>query len=274
MPRERVLIAVKTYPTLSRTHIELVCTAGVREDGSWVRIYPVPFRLMDPAQRFKKWTWVDLDLRRRERDRRPESYSPRNRDDIRIGRHIPAGERGWRDRRRHILDHGRVWTDLDEIIRLARANEISLATFRPTRMLGMEFRASAPDWDARQLARAEEQMRQGALPGDAPTWERFRLARKVPYDFFYRFSDEHGRTTRLRILDWELGMLYWRSLKSAGGDPQEAIAMVRGVYETRFFQCDLHFSLGTTYEWHQRSPNPWVIVGVFPPPPIHQPELF
>lgn len=44
MARERVLITVKTYPTLSRKYGETVCTAGVREDGSWVRIYPVPFR--------------------------------------------------------------------------------------------------------------------------------------------------------------------------------------------------------------------------------------
>ena len=47
MGREKVLITVKTYPTLSRKHGELVCTAGVREDGSWVRLYPIPFRLLD-----------------------------------------------------------------------------------------------------------------------------------------------------------------------------------------------------------------------------------
>lgn len=42
MPRERILITVKTYPTLSASYGELVCTAGLREDGSWIRIYPVP----------------------------------------------------------------------------------------------------------------------------------------------------------------------------------------------------------------------------------------
>lgn len=35
MGREKVLLTVKTYPTLSRKHGELVCTAGAREDGSW-----------------------------------------------------------------------------------------------------------------------------------------------------------------------------------------------------------------------------------------------
>ena len=43
---EKVLISVMTYPTLSESYYETVCTAGFREDGSWVRIFPVPHRLM------------------------------------------------------------------------------------------------------------------------------------------------------------------------------------------------------------------------------------
>lgn len=76
MAAQRVLITAKTYPTLSQSHVELVCTAGVRSDGSWVRIYPLPFRLLEPDRQFAKWTWVELPLVRRVRDRRPESFSP------------------------------------------------------------------------------------------------------------------------------------------------------------------------------------------------------
>jgi hypothetical protein len=50
MEKQRVLITVKTYPTLSRKYGETVCTAGVRPDGSWVRIYPVPFRRLEEAE--------------------------------------------------------------------------------------------------------------------------------------------------------------------------------------------------------------------------------
>jgi len=35
---ERVLIIVKTYPSLSAKYDELVCTAGFKEDGTWIRI--------------------------------------------------------------------------------------------------------------------------------------------------------------------------------------------------------------------------------------------
>jgi hypothetical protein len=51
MAKQRVLITVKTYPTLSRKYGETVCTAGVREDGTWVRIYPVPFRRLNEEMR-------------------------------------------------------------------------------------------------------------------------------------------------------------------------------------------------------------------------------
>jgi hypothetical protein len=39
--KEKILITVKAYPTLSGKYGELVCIAGIREDGSWVRIYPM-----------------------------------------------------------------------------------------------------------------------------------------------------------------------------------------------------------------------------------------
>jgi hypothetical protein len=44
MPLTKVLITVKTYPAISKKYEELVCTAGFREDGTWIRIYPVQFR--------------------------------------------------------------------------------------------------------------------------------------------------------------------------------------------------------------------------------------
>lgn len=74
MTKERILITVKTYPTLSRKYGETVCTAGVREDGSWVRVYPVPFRRLDEAEQYRKFDWLECDLVRSRKDPRPESH--------------------------------------------------------------------------------------------------------------------------------------------------------------------------------------------------------
>lgn len=67
MKKERVLITVKTYPTFSRKYIELVCTAGFREDGSWIRLYPSPFRFLEKGNRYKKYQWIELEI-----DKNPE----------------------------------------------------------------------------------------------------------------------------------------------------------------------------------------------------------
>lgn len=53
MSKTKVLIAVKTYPTLSEKYDELVCTAGFLEDGSWIRTYPIPFRKLNYEKRYK-----------------------------------------------------------------------------------------------------------------------------------------------------------------------------------------------------------------------------
>lgn len=76
MEKQRVLITVKTYPTLSRKYGETVCTAGVREDGTWVRIYPVPFRRLNEEQQYKKYDWLEVRLVRNTTDPRPETYRP------------------------------------------------------------------------------------------------------------------------------------------------------------------------------------------------------
>ena len=76
MEKQRVLITVKTYPTLSRKYGETVCTAGVREDGTWVRIYPVPFRRLDEKQQYSKYDWVECRLQRNTVDVRPETFRP------------------------------------------------------------------------------------------------------------------------------------------------------------------------------------------------------
>src|SRR5436190_17633006 len=88
MPKERILITVKTYPTLSRKYGETVCTAGVREDGSWVRLYPVPFRRLDEEQQYAKFDWVECRVGRNTSDPRPETFRPLDFEELRPVAHI------------------------------------------------------------------------------------------------------------------------------------------------------------------------------------------
>ena len=76
MHKETILVLVKTYPTLSKTYGELSCVAGIRKNGSWVRLYPIPFRRLKEEYRFEKYRWIELPIERNASDHRPESYRP------------------------------------------------------------------------------------------------------------------------------------------------------------------------------------------------------
>lgn len=63
--RKKVLITVATYPLPSRTYEELVCTAGILEDGTWIRIYPVPLSFISGLRgsgitESYKYNWIRL----------------------------------------------------------------------------------------------------------------------------------------------------------------------------------------------------------------------
>ena len=267
--RERLLVTVKTYPTLSTKYGETVCTAGVREDGSWVRLYPVPFRRLKDKQQYRKYDWLECSLVRHTSDPRPESYRPIDHTELQPTKHIDTTEK-WRERKRILLGNARVYDRLDEIIDAAKANEFSLCVFKPTSVKELVSEKEDPDWDPAKLRKMRELHSQLDLFEDNDWRRTFEVIPKLPYSFSYRFVDSVGRASELQILDWEIGALYWKCLRAAHGDESKAISQVRKKYLDQFLKTDLHFFLGTTQQWHSVSPNPWVIVGVFPAPHDHQ----
>src|SRR5262245_45068271 len=72
--KKRALIVVRTYPVPDDSGIESSCTAAITADGEWLRIFPVPWRLLPEEQRFRKYDWVDFDLVKSASDTRPESH--------------------------------------------------------------------------------------------------------------------------------------------------------------------------------------------------------
>ncbi len=266
MPTEQLLITVKTYPTLSKTYGELVCTAAVRQDGSWVRLYPVPFRLLEYEKRYEKWSWIETALRKGTRDVRPETHHPIDPLAIRVVGKWGTDD-GWAERRKLILEKGRVYTNLTHIVDEAHANRLSLAVFKPTRILGVVVEPCERDWDPEKVDHIQRTMHdQGQLFADKDWGKTLRLIRKVPYNFSYTYEDDAGRETTQQILDWEIGQLFWKCMAGAGGDEKAAIAKVKEKLLDDLGKKDLHFFLGTTEQFHLRAQQPWLIIGLFYPP--------
>jgi len=273
MGKERILITVKTYPTLSRKYGETVCTAGVREDGSWVRIYPVPFRRLDEKEQYSKFDWVECDLRRNVNDPRPESYCPLDMSKLVRAGHIDTTDK-WRERREILLKRATVHARMQELIDGAKANRLSLAVFKPTRILDFIWEPEDREWSKTKLAEMRKLADQGDLFAEEAWRKTFEVIPKLPYSFSYRFEDADGKKSTLQILDWEIGALFWKCRKQCGGDEDQALEKVRVKYVDAFCKTDQHFFLGTTQQFHFVGRNPWVIIGVFPIPHENQLDLF
>lgn len=272
MAREKVLITVKTYPTLSSKYDEVVCTAGLREDGTWVRIYPVPFRKLDDFEKYKKFDWIEIDLERNHADPRHESYRPIS--DFTIRGHMDT-RNGWRERREIALGKSKVYTNFDEIIERNKDNHsLSLATFRPSEITGFHIEEDSAEWDQKRLAQVELRALQTDMFQDTPS--TFKVVNKLPFKFRYSFIDETGRERKLMIGDWEIGALYWRQLSANHGNVDRALRDVRNKYMQDLVEGrDIHLFVGTTQSWDMKmAPNPFMIIGVFSPPIILQDELF
>ena len=164
-----------------------------------------------------------------------------------------------------------MYDRLDDLIAGAKANQMSLAVFKPTRVIDFFWEEEDREWDPDKVRQMREATQQYELFADNTWRETFKLIEKMPYSFSYKFEDASGRRSELQVLDWEAGALYWNCIRSANGDERMALAKVRQKYFDEFLKRDLHFFLGTTQQYHFVAPNPWVIIGVLPIP--HETQL-
>lgn len=275
--RTKVLITVKAYPAISTKYGETVCTAGITEEGKWVRIYPIPFRKLDFGKRFKKHDWIEIDLVKNLSDPRPESFRPTNFNDILTIGHINSDRGTWTERRKYVLKQ--VYTNLNLLINEAKNKNIctSLATFKPTKIIDFIFKPTERDWNKMKLKKLETFNIQGNLfdNDDEEDIQKFELVDKLPYKFSFIFEDDSGKKSTMMIEDWETGMLYWNSFIRHNGDEKKACEDVKKKYFDDFAKTkDYYFFLGTIKQHHFTSPNPFVIIGDFRPTYITQKTLF
>ena len=269
--KEKILITVKTYPTLSRKYAELVCTAGVNESGEWRRIYPMRFRRLLDGQKYRKFQWIEAEIEKSCTDHRPESYKIVREESLRIlGAPLTTADK-WFARREAFLNKVPFHDDLTAIIEAAHQNELSLAVFEPFEWVEFAHEPATREWDAKKLADLEAQRRQLHLFKDEATVaEELKVVKKLPYKFSYHFKDVQGKDAKLMIEDWEIGALYWNCLRSSHGDEVKAVRKVKTKYWDEFV-ISKRFSpvliLGTTLEYHnKKAPNPFIIIGVLAPP--------
>ncbi len=272
--KNRVFIVVKTYPTLSKKYDELVCTAGILDDGNWIRIYPLLFRKLDYESRYKKYQWIELSLVKNSSDPRPESYRVVDPDAIELKQSVGT-EKAWQERKSILFEKNIVYTNLTDLTAKANSNELSLAIFKPQKIVNFLIEKVDREWNKECLEHLKESSKQFSLfQQEDEVQKEFSRVDKLPYKFSYKFIDDTGKESTLMIEDWEIGMLYWNCLKSSDNDEELAVKKVKEKYLTEFLTKDIYLFLGTTRQFHGWASNPFVIVGVFYPPVDKSPQQF
>jgi hypothetical protein len=256
----RILILCKTYPSPSAKHVETSCVAGVGSDGKLLRLFPVPFRLIKDEQQFKKWQWISARIRKANDDHRPESHKIFV-DTIRCDQKQLPTKNNW-GARRDVIKGVPVHSDFQQLEQSRLAGGATLGLLQPSRILGVDIvGVDDPEWSAEELKKLVQHQQQGGLFDDADAAE-IRTLRKLPFSFYYRYECDVGGTPttyRHKIVDWEIGALYWRCRREYREDWQEKF---KQKLEQDLPARDLMFLMGTIH----RFPDKWLIVSLLYPP--------
>jgi hypothetical protein len=247
--RKRVLITVRTYPSPARRGVEVSCTAGITDDGQWIRLYPVPYRRMAAKKRFAKYQWIDLNVTKAS-DPRPESYTP-DIDSIEVAGRVPT-RNNWEERKRIVLPHSAHCLCCLERTRQADGSP-TLGLFRPLAIKRLIIEPDDAQWSPEQTAR----LRQSSFFDEAPR----RELEKIPYKFKYEFlcDDQACLGHSISCTDWEMGESYRKWHRDYR---EEWEGKFRQRYEREMIELnETYFYVGTL----RGHPATWIIVGLFYP---------
>lgn len=193
-------IIVKAAPRASTKFGETVCIAGINHDGSWVRLYPVSFKDLSDAQKFKRWDRVSYRWRRptgisdlRDESRRVDSQS------ISITGDLPTRERN------HFL--GRVAVDG---LQSQREKGKSLALLKAEILDFIVKKKSEEDFK-KEIAVRE------ALKKQSDMFVRDVIIPRepCPFAFQYRYRDADGLHSGT-CQDWETEATFFRRRAEMG----------------------------------------------------------
>lgn len=260
-----ILILCKTYPSPSARYQETSCVAGMEEDGSLIRLFPVPFRLISGDQQFSKWQWISAKIEKSRDDHRPESHKLKV-GSIQLGDCIPS-DGDWKNRR-HYLEKLPVF-DSPEDLELARQRDgITIGLVRVQKITDLTLTEHKnKDWTEEERSKLERS--QLSLLDDEQG--EIKVLEKIPVDFHYHYEcpkPSDAAPFRHKIVDWEIGALYRNLIRSHGEEGWKRPFKHKLLEELP--AKDLMFLMGTVH----RFPDQWLIISLIYPPKQPQQSLF
>ena len=247
---KKILITVKTYPLPSKKTVEASCTAGITEDGKWIRLFPLPFRYLEYEKRFRKYQWIEANVAKAT-DPRPESYRI-DLDSIKLVGEPLSTSNNWIIRKDIVLPLAAP--SLCYLEKTRDDTGVTLGVFKPRiiRELAIEPEET-PYWTQQEMAVLNQQSMFDKK--DVKTLE------KIPVKFYYKFfCNEPGcKGHKLSATDWEMGEAYRKWKRQYASQCEERFRQ-RFEYEV-IYSFDTYFYVGTI----RAHPDVWIIIGLFYP---------
>lgn len=254
--RKKVLITIKAPPNPSKKHHETNCCAGIDlHTRNWIRLYPIPFRLLDYNQQFPKYSVISVDCQRPTRDKRIESYKV-NQDTIEI-LSILGTENKWLQRKKIVL--AALSPSFCKILEDVTIHK-SLGIFKPTN-IRFQIKKSAPK---------DEKKYQEAYNQYYLFDKKLKPIEQIPFNFYYNFKCKNlpgcpGH--KLMIHDWEFVGSYrrWRHKY------EKQTVLLSKIQEKWMDELcgpkkDTYFYVGNIW----MRPKQFMVLGVFYPPKSEQ----
>lgn len=221
-----------------------MCCAGIGRDGLWRRQYPVPFRILNDAQKFKRWDWIEYQYVKSENDLRFESQKV-----------VPetlcvSGSIKPKERAKFLNPLVReTFNDAD------KRNE-SLTIIRPAVIEILHEEKSHRELESERQKHAELANQMSLFDSTAKPLE------PCPMQFSVRWVDQDGKSRKHECDDWETSTAYIRFQREY--DQNKAIEFIKHKYEEEYFRAGLVLAFST----HQRrnvthgTKNQWLLVGL------------
>lgn len=243
--RTEAVVLIKAAPQAGQRHGETVCCAGIDLYGSWLRLYPVSFRLLEDRKKFGRWDRIRFNWRLPNDDTRPESRRV-DQDSIEIIKKISQLER-------------QSFLAKSIVTSLVRERELgrSLALLRPEIL---EFVVEKKSDEVL----VSEKARFRALRDQSDMFAKKATPyQPCPFNFRYRYKTDDGERFGT-CQDWETEATYFRWAQMYG--EQQAIYRMHKVFGEEYPRNGVVFAMGT----HSQHPNTWLINGVITLPVISQ----
>jgi len=236
--KSRVTILVKAYPQPSSRYSETVCCAGVDENRTWKRLYPIRFRQLEGNQAFKRWDIVDFEYGKPKNDSRIESCHVHEESITTFGKITKPQHKS------HLMD---------SVLQSGEAEAISkgqsLTLIEPRNVQLIHRRRSTSEI-ADIEAKYASQTKQMTFFD-----KELSVLKACPFEFRFKYNDGDGSHNK-RCEDWETSAAYEKFAKSYG--EKQALQNLQDIYCNNYVRDGVFFALGNMAS----RPQTWMLLGV------------